>query len=149
MKRSLFETMLGAVVLAAAAFFLFFAYSAADLKTTSGYQVNATFSKIGGLTAGNDVRISGVKVGNINTIELDKTTYQARVTMTMESDVALPVDSVAQVATEGLLGGYFMSINPGVEEDALEEGGEIQFTQAPVDLLDLIGKAAFSSASED
>ena len=62
--RNAVETILGAIVLSVAGIFIFFAYGTAQVKTTGGYEVSANFFKIGGLTAGSDVRINGIKVGN-------------------------------------------------------------------------------------
>lgn len=147
MNRSLFETILGAVVLVAAAIFMWFAYSVADINTGGGYEVSASFNKVGGLTSGNDVRISGVKIGSVRGIDLNQETYQADVMMDIRQNVPLPVDSMAQVATEGLLGGYYLQITPGVEEEFITNGGSLAFTQPPVDFLDLLGRFIFSQES--
>ena len=149
MKRNLFETILGAVVLVVAGVFLYLAYTVTDIKARNGYTVYATFNKIGGLAIGNDVRISGVKVGSVDKIALDKTSYQARIAFSLENDVKLPTDTVAQVVTEGLMGGYYVSFIPGVEDDYIESQGEIQLTQPPVDLMDLLGRFVFSSSEEE
>ncbi len=144
MKRNMFETILGAVVLIVAGIFMFFAYSVADLKASTGYEVTATFGKIGGLTTGNDVRVSGVKIGSVKRVSLDPESYRAVAHLALDNTLKLPVDTVAQVATEGLLGGYYLQLSPGVEEEYIENGGQIQFTQPPVDLLDLLGRFIFS-----
>jgi phospholipid/cholesterol/gamma-HCH transport system substrate-binding protein len=59
--------------------------------------------------------------------------------------VRLPVDTAAEVATAGLLGGNYVLLTPGGADQNIPPGGEITVTQSAVDLMDLIGKAMFSS----
>ena len=113
MSRNVIETVMGAVVLAVAAFFLFFAYGSADLRAVDGYEVIARFDRIDGLEPGANVAISGVRVGRVISTQLDPTTYLAEVHMSIASDVELPIDTIATVASESLLGGRFMSLDPG------------------------------------
>jgi len=148
MNHNAIETVLGAVVLAIAAFFLVFALDAADNGKVSGYEVTANFSKADGLNSGLDVRISGVKVGSIMKTELDPKTYLAKVTMSIMPNIELPIDTVAKVSSEGLLGGKYMALEPGAEEETIKPDGQIQYTQASLNLEEMIGKFIFS-ASED
>ncbi len=148
MKRSVIETVLGAIVLFLAGFFLVFSYRTADVKKISGYEVKASFSGIGGLGIGDDVRISGVKVGSIADLALDPKTYLAVVTMSIEPSVQLPDDTAAIIASESLLGGRYMELQPGASEEMLKPGGLIQYTQSPQNLEQLLGKFIFSLQSE-
>lgn len=149
MNHNAIETVLGAVVIIVAGFFLVFALGAADMKRVSGYQVSANFSKVDGLAPGIDVRISGVKVGTVEKMELDSKTYLARVTMSISNDVKLPTDTVAKVSSEGLLGGKYMALEPGADEEMLEDGGKIEYTQSALNLEEMIGKFIFSAADKD
>ena len=144
MKRSVAETILGAVVLVVAAFFLTFSYKTAHVGTSNGYQVFAEFPGIGGLSIGDDVQISGVKVGSVEAVELDEETYLARVHMSIDSDYALPTDTAALISSESLLGGRYLALEPGAEEDTIPPGGKVKFTQAPQNLEQLLGKFIFS-----
>ena len=148
MHRNTIEAILGAVVLFAAAFFLWFAYNVADMRTTSGYEVLAKFDKIGGLKIGSDVRLSGIKVGTVSALSLDEKTYMANVKITVQNSVKLPVDSVAEISSEGLLGGNFLSLVPGSEDAVIANGGQIKYTQGPVDLVQLLGRFIFSGADK-
>ncbi len=148
MKRSVIETVLGAVVLFLAGFFLVFSYRTADIKKVSGYEITASFSGIGGLGIGDDVRISGVKVGSVADVSLDQKNYLAVVTMSIEPSIKLPDDTAAVIASESLLGGRYMELQPGASETMLEKGGQIQYTQSPQNLEQLLGKFIFSMQSE-
>jgi phospholipid/cholesterol/gamma-HCH transport system substrate-binding protein len=144
MKRSVVETVLGAVVLVVAIGFLIFSYSTANVGDVSGYQVKANFSGIGGLKVGDEVQISGVKIGQVAKVELDPQTYLARVTMEVEPSVKLPEDTAALISSQSLLGGKYMSLEPGGAEEIIQPGGEIQYTQAPQNLEQLLGQFIFS-----
>ena len=78
MKRSVIETVLGALVLFTAAVFLIYSYEVGQVSTDGGYEVSADFSGVGGLSAGDDVQISGVKIGSVVGVELVPETYLAR-----------------------------------------------------------------------
>ncbi|MBT5265426.1 MAG: outer membrane lipid asymmetry maintenance protein MlaD [Rhodospirillaceae bacterium] len=145
MRRNMIETMMGAVVVLVAVSFLGFAYSSANIRTTGGYEISANFNKVSGLSVGTDVRMSGIKIGTVVSQTLDKETFLARVTMNIDSDVKLPGDTVASIASEGLLGGTYLELVPGGMPDTLEPGGEIEYTQDPVDIVQLLGKFIFSA----
>ena len=150
MKRSTVETLLGALVLVVAAVFLVFSYRVANVGAGSnGYEVVAHFSGIGGLAAGDDVQISGVKVGTINAVELDEETYLARVRIQVDGDVQLPLDTAALISSESLLGGRYLALEPGAEEEMIKPGGLIEYTQAPQNLEQLLGQFIFSMQDED
>ncbi|MDX1484889.1 MAG: outer membrane lipid asymmetry maintenance protein MlaD [Alphaproteobacteria bacterium] len=148
MQRNMIETVLGAVVLLVAAVFVWFAYTNASLRTSSGYQITAKFDRVGELKEGADVKLSGIKVGSVVRQTLDPKTYRAVVTMTIEPHVKLPADTAAEISSEGLMGGNYVLLSPGGESNMLGEGGEIAITQGAVNLIDLIGKAMFSSKDD-
>jgi len=143
MGRHAVETVLGAVVLLVAGMFLFFAYSTAQVQAVQGYELTAKFFKIGGLTGGSDVRINGIKVGTVRSSRLDKETFDAVVTMTISPDIKLPTDTVAMIDSEGIVGGKYVRLEPGVEKDYLVAGGEIANTRDFRSLEDQVGEIIF------
>ena len=78
MSKNLIETVMGAVVLAVAGFFIFFAYSKAEIGTVEGYEIRAKFDRIDGVRAGSDVRMSGIKIGTVTSSVLDPKTAARR-----------------------------------------------------------------------
>jgi phospholipid/cholesterol/gamma-HCH transport system substrate-binding protein len=144
MSRSLVETLLGAVVLVVALGFLAYAYTTSDVADPGGYRLTAAFSNIDGVQAGSDVRVSGIKVGEVLRSHLDPQTYQAELILSVASDVELPLDSSARIVSESLLGGRYVELQPGAEMDMLQPGDEIMFTQSAINLEDLIGRFVFS-----
>ena len=145
MHRNTLETVMGAIVLLAAAGFVTLAYEAADVKGSGGYEIAAEFGSTGGLSVGDDVRISGIKVGQITAQQLDPITYIAKVSMAIEPTIKIPSDSSARITAASLLGGNYLELMPGAATDTLGAGAVIYDTRDPISLSDLLGKAVFSS----
>ena len=145
MHRNTLETVMGAIVLLAAAGFVALAYEAADVKGNGGYEIVAEFGSTGGLSVGDDVRISGIKVGQITAQQLNPITYVAKVSMAIEPTIKIPSDSSARITAASLLGGNYLELMPGAATDTLGAGAVIYDTRDPISLSDLLGKAVFSS----
>ena len=149
MKRSIAETILGAVVIVVAGLFLGYSLKSANVSASDGYVVMADFSGIGGLGPGDSVQISGVKVGHVLDVELLPETYLARVHLYIKNGYNLPTDTAALITSESLLGGQYLALEPGAEEEFIENGGRVEYTQAPQNLEQLLGQFIFSMQNED
>jgi phospholipid/cholesterol/gamma-HCH transport system substrate-binding protein len=147
MRRNLIETVIGFVVILVAAVFLVFAYTSTNVRAVSGYAIQAKFANATGLNPGADVKISGVKVGTVTEQLLDPQTFQAVVRMQIKDGIKLPIDSTAVVATEGLLGGTFLQIQPGGDPDMMKPGDTVEYTQSAIGLQDIIGRFIFNADS--
>jgi phospholipid/cholesterol/gamma-HCH transport system substrate-binding protein len=147
--RNLVETVMGAVVLLIAGFFLIFAYNSSNLRPISGYDVKARFNSIEGLKEGGDVRIGGVKVGSVTGETLDTKNFQAIVTLTLKPDVRLPTDSIASVTGDSLLGGKYVKIEPGTAKTMIAAGGEIKKTKDALVLEQVLGRMIFLLTEDD
>jgi phospholipid/cholesterol/gamma-HCH transport system substrate-binding protein len=144
MNRNVLETVMGALVLAVALIFLAFAYSSAGIRTVSGYQVTAKFDRIDGIKVGTDVRISGIKIGTVTATTLDPKSFQAVVRMTVDGSYLLPVDTVAQITSNSLLGDNFLKLVPGNDDKNISPGGAVTNTVPPTDLMQMLSQLAFS-----
>jgi phospholipid/cholesterol/gamma-HCH transport system substrate-binding protein len=148
MNHNAAETVMGAVVLVVAALFVFFAYTNSQVRAVSGYEVTAKFDRVEGIRDGGDVRISGIRVGSIISQSLDPKTYLAVVRMSIDPSIKLPTDTVAAIASSGLLGDKYLALTPGNEDDAIKPGGQIEHTQPPISLESLIGQFIFSQSQQ-
>ena len=145
MKRNLVETILGAFVLVVAVLFFIYGSGKASMGDSSGgYTVKAQFTDIGSLGEGDNVKISGVSVGTISSIDLDPVLYNAVVSMAIQKDVELPYDTAARISSEGLLGGTYLALDIGGDTEVLEDGDLIAITQSAQNLEQLLGKFIFS-----
>jgi phospholipid/cholesterol/gamma-HCH transport system substrate-binding protein len=147
MTRNSLETILGAVVLAVAIAFFYYAYQKSNGSSSDGYDLFAQFDRIDGLDNGAEVRIGGIRVGLVTKQTLDPATYRAKVDFTVQDNVELPLDTSAAIMSDGLLGGKYLSLEPGGDIDMLEAGDEITLTQSSVRLEDLIGQLIYSGGS--
>jgi len=110
----------------------------------------AHFDNIGGLKVRSPVSASGVIVGRITAIEYSSESYEAVVSMTIESQYdKFPLDTAASVLTSGLLGEQYLGLDPGAEEDYLKQGDVIDLTQSALVLEQIIGQFLYSKADEE
>jgi phospholipid/cholesterol/gamma-HCH transport system substrate-binding protein len=144
--RSFAEIGTGAIVLAIAAGFLFYAilHSGRGTATTDGMALHASFDRIDGLSNGADVRIAGVKVGTVTDSRINPQSFSAELTLRVENNLKLPDDTSAEITSEGLLGGKYVSLVPGGSAKLLKDGGTITETQGSVSLESLLGRFIFS-----
>ncbi len=151
MRRNMVETVMGGVVLIVTALFLTFAYNYTGAGTGAGdrYELWGQFDRVDGLQLGSDVKIGGITVGTVLEQTLDMQGYLATVRWNVDMDVKLTTDTVAEIASDGLIGGKYLALVPGGEDSYLEPGGEVEFTQPPVDLLQLLGQMLLDRATED
>ena len=141
------ETLIGAVVVIIAVGFLVFAYSSTSAGGFSGYPLEAKFSSADGITSGTDVRLHGIKIGSVSSVDLDPKTFLAVVHLNIRSQVPIPDDSSIKVTSSGLLGNAYLSIQPGGSLKNLAPGGQITNTQGSVDIMGLIGRAIYGNTS--
>jgi len=112
-----------------------------SLSGAKGYQVHANFDNVGGLRERAPVSAGGVKVGQVSKIEYDSETFEAKVTLTINDEFnAFPTDTSAAIYTAGLLGEQYIGLDPGADEEVLENDSEIGLTQSALVLERLIGQ---------
>ncbi|CAN5315055.1 outer membrane lipid asymmetry maintenance protein MlaD [soil metagenome] len=151
MHRKSIDVMVGLFVLIGAIALLFLALQAGNLASfTRGktYAVTANFDNIGGLKMRSPVKSAGVTVGRVTTIVLDPESFQAKVTISVDSRYEFPKDTSAAILTSGLLGEQYIGLNPGGATDNLADGARIAQTQSAVVLENLISQFLFKSASD-
>lgn len=148
MKKSPIETVLGVLVILVAFFFVRFAASKIDARPQQGYEVSAVFSRSGGVESGNDVRINGIKVGSVVGLDLTPD-YTAKVTLNIRQGVDVPKDSTAVVASDGLMGGIFIRLEPGRSKDFLKPGDEIAKVKDFRSLEDVVSDVIFLVTEKD
>jgi phospholipid/cholesterol/gamma-HCH transport system substrate-binding protein len=135
------ELWVGAFVLAGLAAIAYLSIAIGGLRSggPGGLSIVATFDEIGGLKQRARVVIGGVKVGQVEAVEL-ASDFRARVTLEVDDRITLPSDTSASILTSGVLGDQYIALEPGADETTLKAGDEIQFTQSAVILERLIGK---------
>jgi phospholipid/cholesterol/gamma-HCH transport system substrate-binding protein len=140
------ETLIGLLVVVILAGVLFFAYTSNSRGSVSGYDVKASFTSVDGVSPGTDVRLNGIKIGSVSSMDLDPKTYRAILHFTVRSDVQIPDDSSVKITSAGLLGGEYLAIVPGGSDKMLASGGVLTNTQGSIDLMGLLGRFIYGSS---
>jgi phospholipid/cholesterol/gamma-HCH transport system substrate-binding protein len=151
MERSRSDVWVGLFVLLGGAAILFLALQSANLLSLSfqpTYRVVAKFDNIGGLKRQAAVKSAGVVVGRVDSIAFDDKSYQARVTLALETRYVFPKDSALKILTSGLLGEQYIGVEAGADEKNLAAGDTITTTQSAVVLENLIGQFLYNKAAE-
>ena len=151
MSRKLLDIWVGFFVIIGFAALLFLALRVGNLSSANfaeTYPLIARFDNIGGLKVRGPVKSAGVVVGRVTDIRFDSESYEAQVTLTIDSRYQFPKDTFASILTAGLLGEQYVGLDAGGDEKMLKAGDVFAKTQSAVVLEKLIGQFMFNKASE-
>jgi len=152
-NRKILEVSVGIFMVIAMVSLITIAFKVSNFQgfqERSTYQINALFNNIGGLKVRSPVKISGVVVGRVTDITVDKQTYQARVNMKIYSEFnELPYDTSASILTSGLLGDQYIGLEAGGDEEFLTDGDQLELVQSALVLEELIGQFLTKFAEGD
>ncbi len=145
------EILVGAfIVLAAAAFFMLALKVANAGVSGSGqsYILYAKFDNIGGLKVRSPIKVGGVVVGRVASIELDTVYYTPVVKMEISEQYSnFPETSSVAILTSGLLGEQYLGLQPGFIDETVQilaDGDTVQETRSAIVLEELIGQFLFN-----
>lgn len=131
------------IVFLVVVFSLNFSNWGSNFSKQNSYSLHANFEDIGNLRVGSPVKIAGVLVGSVYAIKLNKD-YQAEVVMQIRNTVAVPDDSSIRVVTQGLLGGNYLSLTPGLSNKNMRPYSNIEISHSAFVLEDFINKTVAS-----
>jgi len=115
--------------------------SVANFQQGPSYTLKARFNNVGQLKLRAPVKVAGVRIGSVQSIDVDPVKLDAKVELSVDKRYQdLPDDSAAAIFTSGLLGDQYVAIQPGGSPEALKDGDEFVLTQSSIQLEDLIGK---------
>lgn len=151
MQRKTLDLWVGLFVLLGAAALFFLAMKAGNMSSLSfeqTYPVITKFDNIGGLKPRAPVKSAGVVVGRVQEIRFDDKTFQALVTLQLQSHYKFPKDTSAKILTSGLLGEQYIGLEAGGDTNYLAAGDKIKMTQSAIVLENLISQFLFSKVAE-
>ncbi|MBP6750768.1 MAG: outer membrane lipid asymmetry maintenance protein MlaD [Xanthomonadaceae bacterium] len=141
------ELAVGAFLLLALASLLVLAIASTNGRFGFGedtYLLKARFTNLGQLRPMAPVKIGGVAIGKVESIDLDPQKLDAVVMLSIDGRYKdLSTDTSASVLTGGLLGESYVGLQPGGDVEILKPGDEIAFTTPAVDLIQMAGKYIF------
>jgi phospholipid/cholesterol/gamma-HCH transport system substrate-binding protein len=143
------EIIAGSFVLLALGLLAYLSISIGGFSVTPEhrYRVTARFSNVGDLKPGDPVKLAGVTVGKVQAIRL--VNYYGDVELAISRGLQLPTDTIASIATAGLLGDAYVSLSPGPAEQNLKEGQRITRTEPALNLADLLARYAFGAGGAE
>src|SRR5260221_3526341 len=150
MNRSTIDLWVGIFVAAGFAALLFLSLKVANLasfSTSQVYQVQAKFANIGGLKVRGPIKSAGVVVGRVADIRFDNESFEAIVTMNLETEFRFPRDTTAKILTSGILGEQYVGLEAGGDGGVLKSGDRLRLTQSAVGLENLISPFLFNKAA--
>jgi phospholipid/cholesterol/gamma-HCH transport system substrate-binding protein len=152
MHKRVLETAVGGLVVFALLALLMIGLNFSISKGYSAhnaYFVKVNFDNVSGLVKRAPARISGVTIGSVHDIILDKSDFTAQVVLAIDEHYKfIPVDSTASIFTEGLLGAKYVNLDPGFKQKYLHAGSTIYKTHSSVILEHLISRMLFGVSSK-
>ena len=113
-KKINLEYVLGLLILIISIISIFYYSSKINLfNKVDTLQVNSSFFDIGNINIGNDVKIMGVKVGEVSSISLDQDNFMAVITSSVDESIKIPNDSIFKIANNGFIGSPYIEIELG------------------------------------
>ena len=153
MNRTVLDLWVGVFVVAGIVALMFLALKVGNASETYNvgetYTLVANFDNIGGLKRRAPVKSAGVVVGRVADIRFDNETYEAIVSINLDSHYQFPRDSTAKILTSGILGEQYIGLEAGGDGMMLKNGDRVRLTQSAVVLENLISQFLFSKAAEE
>ncbi len=138
------EFVLGLLILIISIISIFYYSSKINLlNNTETFQINSSFFNIGNMNIGNDIKINGVKVGEVLNIKLDQETYMAIITSSVDKSIQIPDDSVFKISNNGFIGSSYLEIQLGNSEELLKNNDHSVNNIDAVSLEEIINNFIF------
>ncbi|MEY4580072.1 MAG: hypothetical protein RL701_4775 [Pseudomonadota bacterium] len=142
------EISVGAFVVVGSMALGYLALTLGDLSLSRRHNtLHTRFSNVGELKVGAPVKLAGVTLGEVKTIQL--VNYAAEVELAIDDSLKLPDDTIASIQNAGLLGDSYVALSAGASDHNLAPGSRITHTEPATNLMDLIEKYAFGSPLAD
>jgi phospholipid/cholesterol/gamma-HCH transport system substrate-binding protein len=148
MKKNTLEMIVGLFMIVGFGAFLYMTLTLGQvsfLTDSSTYVINAQFNNVTGVKKGASVQVAGVVVGEVSKVWLGDKGY-AELALRINKSLQVPIDSMASVKTQGIIGDKFIQLALGGDEKMFANGGTIRDTESAVDIESIISKFAFGSA---
>ena len=114
------------------------------LTESSTYIINAEFDNVSGVKKGASVQVAGVVVGSVASVSLGDGEF-AVVALRVDKDLKVPIDSMASVKSQGIIGDKYIQLSFGGDEEIFKPGDVLRETESSLDIESLISKFAFGS----
>lgn len=145
MKKDYLEITVGFTIIIFSIIFVIFIMKITNKKVNQEYyHLSANFSNIEGINVGTKVKIGGIDIGEVTQTKIDEK-YNVIVKMKIKKNVRIPTDSNIKISTSGLIGGKYLKVEVGGDEELLQNNGSFEFTESTMDLEDMITRFMLNS----
>lgn len=149
MKKNNFEIIVGVFIVVFSVLFVLFTMKMTNKKINEEhYKLYAVFENIEGINVGTKIKIGGIDIGEVEKLNINDN-YQVKLVLKIKKDMLLPLDSNIKVATSGIIGGKYLRVDVGGEEEYLKNGDSFEYTESTMDLEDMITKFMLNKVSKD
>jgi phospholipid/cholesterol/gamma-HCH transport system substrate-binding protein len=148
MKNNTLEMVVGLFMVIGFAAFVYLALQLGEvsfLSDSKTYLLKAEFDNVAGVKKGASVQVAGVVVGEVAVVELSEDDV-AVLSLKIDNSLEVPIDSMASVKSQGIIGDKYIQLSLGGEEELFKPGGLLVETESSLDIESLISKFAFGSA---
>lgn len=132
------HAVIGALSLTVLALLFLLGYSTdRGRPSDEGYRLMAIYENADGLSPGSPVLMAGFKIGAVQKMYLDRETNEARVVMTINDGIEIPIDSETAILSGGFVGGKYIRILPGGDFEMLEDEDIFDYSESAIDFISL------------
>lgn len=100
--------------------------------------IESEFNQIDGIEQNSEVRISGMKIGKVISMEIKNN--KPNLKLGIKKNLNIPEDSSLSIQTDGLFGKKYLSLEPGGSEIFLKNSEKIFLTEDSILIQDLLQK---------
>ena len=108
------------------------------------FSLNSDFNNVGSLSAGNDIKIHGVKVGEVTDISINPELFVANVILEFDNFYKLPSDSIFTITSNGLMGGSYIDIKIGSSDLTFNENETTKHNIDAISIENIISDIIFT-----
>lgn len=149
MKKNTVEIVVGVLVIIFSILFVLFTMKITNKKLNEEfYRLYAVFDNIEGVNIGTKVKIGGIEIGEVEKLNID-TDYRVKLVLKIKKDMLLPVDSNIKIATSGLIGGKYLRVDVGGDEEYFKNNDHFEYTESTMDLEDMITRFMLNKVSKE
>ena len=149
MKKNTVEIVVGVLVIIFSIVFVMFTMKITNKKLNEEfYRLYAVFDNIEGVNIGTKVKIGGIEIGEVEKLNID-TDYRVKLVLKIKKNMLLPVDSNIKIATSGLIGGKYLRVDVGGDEEYLQNNEYFEYTESTMDLEDMITRFMLNKVSKE
>ena len=146
-KESGASWKLGAFVTAGLVLFISTIYFVGKQKNIFGntFHLSAAFKTVSGLKVGNNVRFSGINIGNVSDVELlTDTSVMVDLVIRKKYQEFIKKDAKASIGSDGLMGDKVLTISPGTVGNSPVKNGDIILVKNAIEMEDVMLSAKTS-----